>query len=571
MRLAGRLAAMTGIAKSAVMMGTEANKEVLKESGLLDGTGRDARADDVVVAVSAETAALGQDALAAAVAAFESVDRTVMGTSYSSLGQAIDATPEANIALISVPGQYAAGEARAALSRGLNVMLFSDNVEIQEEIQLKAQAKSHGLLVMGPDCGTAIVNGVPLAFANAVRTGPVGLAGASGTGLQEVSVLLDRAGIGVSQVLGAGGRDTGDAVGGASLLQCIDLLETDPATKVIAMVSKPPSRAVADDVLARASAASKPVVACFLGSSATTVHANVTHVGFLEDVVPAVAAHLGLAWASEPGDFWISPQDYERLLKDQVRRLSKSQRFICGLFSGGTLRDEAELVVHGGLGSGSLNYADDHGSVAQGVLGLKSHRLVDLGADEFTVGRPHPMIDPEIRNRLILDACLEPAIAVILMDVVLGFGSHPDPAGAAADAIREGRARAASQGRDVAFVVSVCGTEADPQNLADSEKQLTQVGAAVLPTNAQAARFAMAVGQRSQSAGRLRCVQPPAAAERVSCEKSFLWGGDLVVINVGLTGFYEDLQNLGVRVAHVAWTPPAGGDRDLAARLSLIM
>src|SRR4030095_10708603 len=137
----------------------------------------------------------------------------------SSIALGLERAEDADIALISVPGDYAAAEALKALAQGLNVMLFFDNVAIADERAIKLYARARTLLVMGPDCGTAIVNGVPLGFANVVRRGDIGLVAASGTGLQEVTCRIHNLGGGISQAIGTGGRDLKDAGGGMPVLQ----------------------------------------------------------------------------------------------------------------------------------------------------------------------------------------------------------------------------------------------------------------------------------------------------------------------------------------------------------------
>jgi FdrA protein len=572
MRVANQIGARPDVVEAAVMMATAANKAALSELGLLDDAAREAQADDIIVAVRAESEEAGKAAVDAAVAAFDRGDEGPEAA-YSTLRQAVSATPGANVALVSVPGAFAATEAREAIKHGLNVMLFSDNVSLEDEVELKAEAKARGLLVMGPDCGTAIVNGVPLAFANAVQRGGVGLAGASGTGLQEVSVLLDRYGLGVSQALGAGGRDTSEAVAGASLLQCVELLDSDPSTELIVIISKPPARAVEEMILARAASARKPVVACFLGGTAGAGDSGVTRVRLLEDVIPAIWRLSGRAWPAEAVDYWVSPEATTRLLEEQTGRLQANQGLVCGLFCGGTLRAEAAIVLSTLLGGGvRLNGGVDAASVLRGELSVEGHLLLDLGADEYTVGRPHPMLDPETRNRLITSVAEAPHAAVVLIDVVLGYGAHPDPAGAAADAVIRLRAEAATRGRDVAVVASVCGAVDDPQGLADSEAKLRAAGVAVLPTNAQAARFAAAVALRSTPESHRSALVSPGGPQAPSRPDppSAVWGGNTVVINIGLLGFYDELRRSGAQVAHVRWRPPAGGDPGLAARLALI-
>jgi FdrA protein len=572
MRVATEIGARPDVVQSAVMMATAANKAALGELGLLDEVARAAQPDDIIAAVRARSEEAGKAAIEAAIASFERTD-DVPEVAFASLRQAVSGTPGANVALVSVPGEFAAIEAREAIKQGLNVMLFSDNVSLEDEMALKSEAKSRGLLVMGPDCGTAIVNGVPLAFANAVQRGVVGLAGASGTGLQEISVLLDRYGFGVSQALGAGGRDTTQSVAGASLLECIEVLDADPVTELLVIISKPPAPGVEETIIARAASARKPVVACFLGGAAGPSANAVSRVGLLEDVIPAVARLSGMPWPATALDYWVSQEETDRMFAEQVSRLRPGQDYVCGLFCGGTLRAEAAIVM-GPLLRGGVRLNGDvvSASVLRGELSLQGHLLLDLGADEYTVGRPHPMLDPETRNRLITSVAEESHAAVVLIDVVLGYGAHADPAGAAAEAVVRLRTNAATRGRDVAVVASVCGAAGDPQGLAKSEKVMRAAGAAVLPTNAQAARFAAAVALRSRPEGNRSALVTPAnssGAGKVGPPSS-VWGGKTVVINVGLMGFYDELRRSGAQVAHVRWRPPAGGDPRLAARLALI-
>jgi succinyl-CoA synthetase alpha subunit len=377
--------------------------------------------------------------------------------------------PTANLALISTPGPYAAAEAWKALKRGLHVLLFSDNVPIGQEIELKRAAHRRGLLLMGPDCGTAILDGAPLGFANAVRRGRVGLVGASGTGLQQVSCLLDRLGEGVSQVIGVGGRDLDERVGGLMMRAGIQRLAADPGTAVIGLVSKPPAPAVAQGVLEAATASGKPVVVCFLGGDPSIVRdRGACPAATLDEAATLCAAHARGDSPDRAAPLAWSP-DLAARADALAGRFAPGQRWIHGLYSGGTLCQEAALVLRELSGA---------------------HACVDLGADEFTLGRPHPMIDFRLRNEKILAAAKEPAAAVILLDVVLGYAAHPDPAGALLPAIRVARAQAAAAGRHVVFVASVCGTPADPQPLAAQEEALTKAGVLLAPSNALAARLA---------------------------------------------------------------------------------
>ncbi|HEY0583131.1 MAG TPA: hypothetical protein VGE94_13175, partial [Chloroflexota bacterium] len=393
--------ALAGVVEAALVMATELNRQVLSDSGLLVDDAVTAGPNDLVIAVRAADDSAAQAALREAEGLLAR-RRAVTGSSGDgaqrqtprSVRSAHHADPRANLAAISVPGQYAAAEARQALAEGLNVFLFSDNVSLADEVELKRAARAQNLLVMGPDCGTSILNGVGLGFANVVRRGRIGLVGASGSGLQEVTSLLHQAGEGISQAIGTGGRDLSTEVGGITTLQALDLLRDDPRTEVIVLISKPPAAEVAERVLRAAAATGKPVVACLLGSTMQPPGG----VQLARNLYQAarLAAGPDAAWSG------VSAHDLPRL------RLRDEQRQVRGLYCGGTLCEEAELA---------LGEAIDH-------------QLIDFGDDQYTRGRAHPMIDPSLRNYAIVDAGADPRVAVLLLDVMLGLGSHADPAGA---------------------------------------------------------------------------------------------------------------------------------------------
>jgi FdrA protein len=464
MRVAAEVERQAGVERAAVVMATPANLAVLAAAGLLDDAVTSAGPNDLVIAVAGPSEALelarsllaGQPAATTA----DAHERPAPRTQAEALAEA----PRAALALISTPGPYATAEALKALKRGLHVFLFSDNVSVEDEIELKALARRKGLLLMGPDCGTAILDGVPLGFANAVRRGAVGLAGASGTGLQQVTCLVDRLGSGVSQAIGLGGRDLDDRIGGSMMLAAIERLAADDQTRVIVLLSKPPAARVARRVLDAARQAGKPVVANFLGEADDVRRDNgMVLVPTLED---AAAWAVALSSGHEPDtNAALTPALSQRASET----LAPGQWRIVGLYSGGTLCKEARHLLG------------------------PEHVLLDLGDDEFTVGRPHPMIDCRLRNERILAAAEDPSTAVILLDVVLGYGAHPDPAGETAPAIEEAQRRAGAGGRHLAVVASVCGTPADPQGLERQEARLRAAGVLLTPTNAAAARAAAQV------------------------------------------------------------------------------
>ena len=482
MRVASEVEQLRGVRRAALLMATPANRELLAQAGLFHESAASARPSDLIVAVAADDDDAAQAAIARATSLLTAETQVAVGSAGqrppSTIAAALGDLPGANLAIISTPGPYATAEALKALKRGLHVFLFSDNVPLAEEIELKRLALRKGLLVMGPDCGTAILDGVPLGFANAVRRGRIGLVGASGTGLQQVVCLIDRLGEGVSQAIGVGGRDLDEPVGGLMMLAGIGRLIDDRDTAAIVLVSKPPSADVARRVLDRASSAPKPVVVCFLGGDPALIGTSgAMPAGTLEE-----AAVLAVELASGRSPAGESRRDGDDNLRAvaaaETRRLAPGQYAIRGLYSGGTLCKEAALIL--------ADVLSDEGA-------RRGHTLLDLGADEFTVGRPHPMIDFRLRNEHIAAAADDPTTAVILLDVVLGYGSHPDPAGALNPAIGEARARSAQAGRSLVVIVSVCGTPADPQNLIQQEERLAAAGVLLAPSNAQAARLAALV------------------------------------------------------------------------------
>jgi FdrA protein len=475
MRVADEVGQCPDVRRAALLMATPANRDLLAKAGLLADEAATAGPADLVIAVAAGSAEAAAAALADAAALLTASAPSTGAAAErtpTTLAEALVEAPGANLAIVSTPGTYATAEALKALKRGLHVFLFSDNVPVEDEIELKRLALRKGRLVMGPDCGTAILDGVPLGFANAVRRGCVGLVGASGTGLQQVSCLIDRWGEGVSQLIGVGGRDLDKRVGGLMMLAGIERLIDDPATRVLALVSKPPAPDVAARVLDRAVAGGKPTVACFLGGDAAAIRRR----GVMPAATLAEAAAIAVGLAAERPAA-VGGDDGRAALAaragELARRLAPGRWAIRGVYSGGSLAREAALIV-GDLLPG-------HGA---------GHTLLDLGDEEFTVGRLHPMIDFRLRNEHIAVAAEDPATAVILLDVVLGYGSHVDPAGALAPALERVKGRAV-------LIGSVCGTESDPQGLTRQEARLVAAGVVLLPSNAEAARLAALVAREA--------------------------------------------------------------------------
>ena len=501
MLVARELTKFPGVIDVGVIMATEANKALINEAGLLTPDCASATPNDLVIAISANDGA-ADAALLEAEKLLRQKRSLDDGAEFrpKTLRGAVKANPKANVAVISVAGRYAADEARDALRRGLHVLLFSDNVSLEDEIALKTYARDHGLLLMGPGAGTTILNGVALGFANVVPSGPVGIVSAAGTGMQEVSTLLAKDGVGITQGIGTGGRDLKEEVGGIMMLEGLKALQADLATKVIALVSKPPSPGVAEAILDQVAQSDKPTVIGFMGASPQTTSlrggqrptkqsefaATLQETALL--AAKAAGAHINVAEviAREEETLQIQAKELRATLKPE-------QKYLRGLFSGGTLCYEAQVIWRDRLKEPVLSNAPlkKENQLTDSLHSVK-HTCVDLGEEEFTVGRPHPMIDNDLRIRRLLQEARDPAVAVIMLDVVLGYGAHPDPASELGSAVRQAKQLA---DRELIVVASVTGTEQDPQRLSTQVAALKASGAIVCDSNATAAKLvAMIVG-----------------------------------------------------------------------------
>ncbi|MDN5747255.1 MAG: protein FdrA [Pseudonocardia sp.] len=483
--------AVDGVEWASAAMATPANLETLGSAGFDAADWDGAGAGDLFIAVRGESDEVVAEAVAAGEKAmFAPGSGGAADTarrSARSVREACELAPDSSVAVVSVPGDYAALEAHQALTAGLHVLLFSDNVSVEAEVDLKERAAGLGLLLMGPGAGTAMLGGTCLGFANVVTPGPVAVVAAAGTGAQEAASLLDRWGVGVSHVIGLGGRDLSAAVGGIMARTALMALRDDDATEVVLLVSKPPDVDVARSVLAAASG--KPVVAALIGLDPTEIYAGGTDVP--EGVTLAGSLETGVVRALESlGRTAPDPTDGLReAVAAAVAELPESRTLLRGLYSGGTLCYEALVILAGALGDVHSNTPVDS------ALGLPApagaHSCLDLGEEEYTLGRPHPMIDPEARLEWLRSDGADPDVAVIVLDVVLGHGSHPDPAGelapVCADIIAGGGPR---------IVVYVLGTDQDPQGFEAQRRVFTEAGCVVTDTAARAALAAAAIVRR---------------------------------------------------------------------------
>ena len=514
---------LSGINEAVVAMGTEMNRNLLAAMGLSEPEVASATANDLIIAVEAD----GEDALSSARIKVDELLRQKSVTDDradyrpATLAAAGRAAPDANLAIVSLPGRFAAHEARKALRSGLHVMLFSDNVSLADEVSLKQLAGEKGLLMMGPDCGTAIINGHPICFANAVPRGPIGIVAASGTGLQEVSCVIARSGSGVSQALGTGGRDIREPeVGGMMMVRCIEALGADAKTRVIVVVSKPPNPSLTPRVIRALKRTGKPSVVHFVGSyEPLCADGAIRYAGNLTDaarfavaladatstersglssafVASGAEANTAGARPSEAGGFDLPDAEIEQIVAKERRGIAPHQKYVRGLYTGGTLADEAVAVLSRGIEDVYSCDASDPALRLRDPRVSQRHTVVDLGDDTFTVGRPHPMIDPSIRTDRLNREAGDPEVAVLLLDCVIGYGSHPDPAGAMLESVSRARTMARERGGYLAVIASVTGTDGDPQGLWRQQATLSAAECIVMPTNYQAALLARRLMER---------------------------------------------------------------------------
>lgn len=531
MLLQRSLAALDGVEDAGVVMATPANLELLADSDLLTSEGQAANPDDLLIVVRAATAA-GAEAALAQVDALLKQRHSGLTQEFRprSLAAAAKNLPSAEWTLISVPGRYAADVADEALDLGKHVFLYSDNVSLEDEIRLKNKGVEKGLLVMGPDCGTAIINGIGLGFANRVRRGDIGLVAASGTGLQAVSVGIHNLGSGVSQAIGTGGRDLKSEVAARTMLQGLAYLEADEATKVVILISKPPAADVAAKLLATARQSSKPVVIDFIGYPPPAPQIGNLHFAAGMDH----AAQLAVALSQRKAE--------------KFAAIKPGAGYLRGLFSGGTLASETLLGLQAFLSPIYSNVAIRNEQEMADPLQSQAHTIIDLGEDVFTVGRLHPMMDNDLRLRRMKEEAEDPETGLILLDIVLGEGSHPDPVAELAPAIIAHR----KARKDLEFVALVVGTDEDPQGLGEQIGAFEKAGATVFRSVAETVAY-VAARLGAREVAQTTPVKP--------------FREPLAAINVGVESFYLSLKEQDAQAVQVDWRPPASGNAELMSIL----
>ena len=489
-----RLLDREGVSQSAVLMGSDANKALLADIGFDPAAFHEAGPNDLIVAVVGDDQAVLDETLAGFDGILNANSASQPRSSLHTLQDGLQEKPNASLAVISLPGEYAGREARKALDAGLHVFLFSDNVTIEEEIELKQVAAGKGLLVMGPDCGTSILGGKGIGFANVVRSGRIGAIGPSGTGLQEFTTQVHNAGQGISHAIGTGSHDLSDEVGGLTTFLALDALEADPGTEAIVVISKPPGPKTLEKLTIRFKSCRKPVVTCFLGIDPSRLEKDACFfpASSIDSAVDASLRIFGNQLTSLNG------HDWEEIRRKENAKRSKEQRFIRGLFAGGTFCYQSQQIMRqAGLQVFSNAPLDKHFALEHPEKS-REHSLVDMGDDFYTRGKPHPMIDGTWRRQRILAEARDPAVAVILLDFILGFNASLDPVGDLLEAIIESKRIVSERGGHLSVVASICGTDGDPQDKALQSRMLEDAGVILFPSNAKAASFCAELVKRQE-------------------------------------------------------------------------
>lgn len=488
MSIGDKVKQLEGVHEVEVHMGTPANIEILVELGfeLRDNVS----SNDLVIAVNCDT----EDQIEKSLKLIDDilnhrVDSNKNTTIYHSLDEIDLAKDPYDLVQISLPGEYAVEEARKAINKGLDVFIFSDNVSLEDELELKQLGLEKGCLVMGPDSGVGLIGGVALAAGSIVRNGPIGIVGASGSGAQEVACIIEKCGYGVSSIIGTGGRDLYPKIGGISMIEGIKRLEKDPGTSVIVLVSKLADLNVMEKVLTFADTISKPVVAVFLGSDETLFNNHKVHGTFsLEE---AALEAVRLISGATP-EFGYSDDEINEIVTDEMKRFSPKQKYFRGIYCGGTFVEEGliyfsrhnkDVPLYSNLKNSYSTKLDSH-------LTSRGNTILDLGSEEFTKDAPHPVFEPSLRLKRFYKELEDPEVAVILLDFITGPGVHEDPITPFVNAYQE---KVVEQGRTITIIASICGSMEDPQNVAEKTILLKKAGVIVTDSNYQSTRLASAL------------------------------------------------------------------------------
>lgn len=484
MSVNARILKVEGVQQTAVLMGSPANKQLLLDIGIQDPDIEAARPNDLIVAVIADSMGIANQVLGDLDVWLNAIQEEAPVSQLHTLEDGLAAKRNANLVVISIPGEYAAREARKALEAELNVFIFSGNVSIEDELELKQLAKQRELLVMGPDCGTSLIGGVGIGFANAIRRGGIGAIGAAGTGLQEFTAQVHNLGFGISHAIGTGSHDISDHIGGLTTLAALDSLEEDTKTQVIAIISKPPGVATLEHLLKKIDSCRKPVIGCFLGVDPDVVSGR-ENLKPAHTIDEAVRLAIKMSGNSIPPYVGLSPDDL-KTLSDEKAGWSPEQKYLRGILAGGTFCYQSQQILReAGITVYSNNPLEPKNKLMHPDKSIQ-HTLVDMGDEFYMVGKPHPMLDGTMRRQRIIAESHDPQMAVLYLDFILGYNASMDPVGELLDAIDEAKRVYKNRGGLLTVVASICGTEADPQDMTFQVRMLRDAGVLVYNSNAQA-------------------------------------------------------------------------------------
>lgn len=486
---------LDGVKEAVIVMGTDVNKSVLSDVNRLTGDAKNAGPSDLIISLDVEN----EDAANAVIRYLDDMKKAANKPSqgddgarrYPTVRLAKQHLEDAKLAIISIPGEYAAAEAKKALFEGLNVFIFSDNVSLEDEVALKKLADEKNLYVMGPSSGNAVINGISIGLMSVSAKGRIGIVGASGSGIHEIAALVTQAGQGISQAVGTGGRDLSKEVGGATMIKAFHFLKQDPNTDIIVLVSKPPHPETAEKIYALVKQCEKPVVIYFLGGDPVKIRESGAYSP--DSLEQAAAMAVSLARGEKPETTPFLPACEAGLVataKEERAKLSAGQTMLRGLFCGGTHTEESILIIQKMLGNLHANVGFGGATLLGHARKSVGNSVIDMGDEEFTKGKPHPVMDPSILSERFIAEGDNPEVAVILFDLLLGYGAHADPVGQIEEAITKITGRAAAAGRHLCLIASITGTDLDPQILTEQQKRLSSLGVRVMKSNAQAAMLA---------------------------------------------------------------------------------
>ncbi len=484
MSVNARMLKVEGVQQTAVLMGSPANKQLLVDIGIQGPDIDAAQPNDLIVAVIADSMIIVNQVLDNLDVWLNAIQEKAPVSQLHTLQDGIAVKSNANLVVISIPGEYADREARKALEAGLNVFIFSSNVSIEDELELKRLAKQRGLLVMGPDCGTSLIGGVGIGFSNVIRKGGIGVIGAAGTGLQEFTAQVHNHGFGISHAIGTGSHDISDQIGGLTTLAAIDALEEDVNTQVIAIISKPPGAATLGLLLEKFDSCDKPVIGCFLGVEPGIVSRR-KNLEPARTIDEAVRLAITMSGNPTPPEAGLSPDELKTLHEEKAG-WSSEQKYLRGILAGGTFCYQSQQILReAGITVHSNNPLDSKNKLIHPDKSFQ-HTLVDMGDEFYMVGKPHPMIDGTMRRQRIIAESHDPQMAVLYLDFILGYNASMDPVGELVDAIDEAKRVYKQRGGLLTVIASICGTQADPQDLTFQVNMLRDAGVLVYDSNAEA-------------------------------------------------------------------------------------